>query len=351
MACIRFEHMPFSFAIGDFEITDPVALAPMAGVTDAPFRRQARQFGPGLVVSEMVTAAAFLSGKPDVRAKARLDPAEQGDAAVAASVQIAGREPDEIAESARRAEGMGAQIIDINMGCPAKKVTSGAAGSALMRDPDHALRLIDSAVGAVSAPVTLKMRLGWNDETLTGPEIASRAEEAGIRMIAVHARTRAQFYTGDADWRRVRRIRAATRLPLLINGDISSTRQARIAMMQSGADGVMIGRAACGAPWLPGEIAAHFAGRRFARPDKNQRIDLTIAYYHDLLHRYGCEIGVRVARKHLAWRLQAMFFAPEITESRRKILMKLDDPKEVVSQLNSLRTLATSDVCKRESAL
>ncbi len=319
--------------LGALTLDPPTALAPMAGVTDAAFRAQVRSFGAGLVVSEMVTAAAYLSGKADVGVKARLAAAER---AGAASVQIAGRERAEIAEAARRAAGEGAPVVDVNMGCPPKKVTSGAAGAALMRDPDLAIDLLEAAMAAVDTPVTVKMRLGWDDASLTAAVIAARAEAAGVAMVAVHARTRAQFYKGAADWRRARAVREAIRIPLLINGDIDGPDAARRALAQSGADGVMIGRAACGRPWLLAEIGAALHGRAFRAPAPCARAELAAEYYEAALLLHGRDVGRRAARKHLAWRVEAMGLGAAEAAALKREMTTLEDPDAVLDRLRAL---------------
>ncbi|MET0877687.1 MAG: tRNA dihydrouridine synthase DusB, partial [Tardiphaga sp.] len=240
--------------IGDIEIANRVVLAPMTGITDVPFRRQVAELGAGLVVSEMTASADLVNGRP--MSVLRVEATGLGPHVV----QLAGCEARWMAEGARIAEASGADIIDINMGCPARKVTGGAgqSGSALMRDLDHALTLIDATVAAVKVPVTLKMRLGWDDNTINAPELARRAEAAGIQLITVHGRTRCQFYKGEADWAAIRAVRDAIRVPLIVNGDITSYDKAVIALEQSGADAVMVGRGAYGRPWLPGQIARRF---------------------------------------------------------------------------------------------
>ncbi|MEM1303066.1 MAG: tRNA dihydrouridine synthase DusB, partial [Pseudomonadota bacterium] len=244
-------------AIRDHIVDPAVLLAPMAGITDRPYRALVAEFGAGLVVSEMVASAEMVAAKPSVRARA-----EVAAGTVGTSVQIAGRDAYLMAEAARQLEGQGARIIDINMGCPARKVTNGAAGSALMREPDHALSLTEAVVGAVAVPVTLKMRLGWDDQMLNAPGIARQAEAAGVQMITVHGRTRCQFYRGQADWAAIRNVVDAVRIPVVANGDIVDAETAREALRLSGAAGVMIGRGAIGKPWLLAEIAAGLAGRK-----------------------------------------------------------------------------------------
>ena len=287
-------------AIGDIAIGNRVLLAPMTGITDAPFRRLVAELGVGLVVSEMTASEDLAQGMP--RSQLRCEAAGIGPHVV----QLAGCEAHWMAEGAKIAADAGADIIDINMGCPARHVTGGQSGSALMRDLDHALTLIEATVAAVDVPVTLKMRLGWDERSLNAPELARRAQDAGVHMITVHGRTRCQFYKGQADWRAVRAVRDATDLPLVVNGDITSFGQAVAALEQSGADAVMIGRGSQGQPWLPGQIGRRFeTGVAEEAPELAVQLGYISRLYDDVLAHYGVRIGLRHARKHLGWALDA----------------------------------------------
>ena len=293
--------MPLSLA--DTPLSSPILLAPLAGITDLPFRNLVSKFGAGLVVSEMIASQEMVQARPAMRAKAEL-----GFGAAATAVQLAGCEARWMAEAARMAEANGARIIDVNMGCPAKKVTRargfGAAGSALMRDADHALRLIDAVVRAVSVPVTLKMRLGWDAGQLNAPDIARRAEAAGIRMVTIHGRTRCQFYKGRADWSAIAAVKAAAGIPVIANGDIIDASSARHALRLSGADGVMIGRGAQGRPWALAEVAQNlYGGPAPEIPHGAALAQMIGTHYEAMLDFYGSDLGVRVARKHLGWYL------------------------------------------------
>ena len=289
----------------------------MAGITDVPFRAFALRLGAARVVSEMVASGDVVRGRADARARAELG---LDDALTA--VQLAGRDPVAMAEAARWCAGQGARTIDMNFGCPAKKVTSGLSGSALMREPDLALRLVEAVVAAVDVPVTVKMRLGWDEGTLNAPEIAARAEAAGVAMVTVHGRTRCQFYDGTADWAAIAAVKRAVAIPVIANGDIRSAADARRALALSGADGVMIGRAARGRPWLVGEIAAVLAGKAPPAPPRGAALARLVAdHYRATVEFYGPALGVRVARKHVGWYLDGVAGAAHL----RARLLRLAD--------------------------
>jgi len=305
----------------------PVALAPMAGITDLPFRRLVARFGCGLVVSEMVASREVVQARPEARARAELG---LGEAATA--VQLAGRDPHWMAEAARLVEGLGARIIDINMGCPAKRVTNGLAGSALMRDLPLALRIIEAVVGAVQVPVTLKTRLGWDAGCANAADLARLAEAAGVRMITIHGRTRQQFYDGRADWAAIGSVKRAVRIPVLANGDITGPEAARAALSASGADGVMVGRAAQGRPWLPAQIGHQVFGAPAPLiPRGAAFVGLVAGHYEDMLSFYGMPLGARVARKHLGWYMDAAGTPARL----RAEVLTAEAPSEVLRRLPS----------------
>ena len=314
--------------IGDIGVANRVLLAPMSGVTDAPFRRLAAALGAGLVVSEMTASDDLVNGRP--MSRLRCEATGIGPHVV----QLAGCEVRWMAEGARIAEAAGAEIIDINMGCPARHVTGGQSGSALMRDLDHALKLIEATISAVKVPVTLKMRLGWDDQSRNAPELARRAEAAGVQLISVHGRTRCQFYKGEADWGAVRAVKDAIGIPLVVNGDVTSFEKAVAALRMSGADAVMIGRGAQGQPWLPGQIGRRIeTGIVESAPSLAQQLAYVRMLYDDVCSLYGLRIGLRHARKHLGWALDIAAkysCAPALTlKAWRQKILTSDDPTGV----------------------
>jgi len=301
----------------------------MAGITDRPMRMLAARYGAGLVVSEMIASAALTTGHRDMVRKMTASPG------LPHMVQIAGCEAHWMSEAAKIAEGAGADIIDINFGCPAKRVTNGYAGSALMRVPDLAQSLVEAVVAATSRPVTVKMRLGWDDDNLNAPEIARRAVEASAQMITVHGRTRQQFYKGEARWEPVRSVVDAVPVPVVVNGDITDLARANEALRLSGAAAVMIGRGAQGRPWIVGQIAAGLAGQAAAMaPTGTELIGVVVEHYEGVLSEYGVEVGVRAARKHLDWYLEAASLP--IDKSLRQLMVESKSPREVIGLIESV---------------
>ena len=328
-----------SLKIGDVTIPGRVLTAPMTGVSDLPFRRIASRCGAPYVATEMVACDSFARGRPDVVRRAAIGAREDEHALPLMVIQLVGRTPEWISKGAKLAEEAGADIIDFNMGCPAKEVTGALSGSALMREPELAARLIEAAVNGTSRPVTLKMRLGWDDNSRNAPQIAALAESLGVAAITVHGRTRQQFYKGQADWRAVAEVKKATRLPVIVNGDIIDAVSARDALAQSGADAIMIGRGAYGRPWIASALDRVLDNNsEMSEPDTASRLGIALDHFRDTLRFYGDTLGLKVFRKHLGWYVEqaSMPSDPQLRRAHRARLCQIDNPRGVESALTAL---------------
>lgn len=325
--------MTCGLTIGDVTVPGRVLTAPMTGITDLPFRQTAADLGAAYVATEMVASAELARGRPDVVRRAAV-----GDGLGLTVIQLVGARPDMMAEGARMAERAGADIIDLNFGCPAKEVTGIASGSALLRDLDRACAILEAVIGATGRPVTLKTRLGWDHDSLNAAELARQAQQIGVKAVTVHGRTRQQFYSEAADWDAVRRVRDAVDIPVIVNGDIDNAERAREAMSRSGCDAVMLGRAVQGRPWMASAIERGLDGEAFREPDLHERLDIVMQHFRRSLTFYGERLGLKMFRKHLGWYVEGAPYHPDpqVRRGDKARLCRLESPAEVEESLAEL---------------